>query len=65
MKVLEKERIKHVGARKVLLVAILFLKLFEMPDGHQRSNNVSPKTITQLDRQGRAVLKLKSDHLHE
>lgn len=29
------------------------------------ATNISPKPITGLDRQGRAVLKLKSDHLHE
>lgn len=65
MKALKKERIKYAGARKDLSVAILFFELFEMPAGHWGSNKCIRETITGLDRQGRAVLKLKSDHLHE
>lgn len=46
MKVLEKERIKYVGARKVLLVAILFKNCLRCLMDIEEATNVSLKTIT-------------------
>lgn len=52
LKVLEKERIKYVGARKALLVAILLKNCLRCLMDIGKATNISQKTITGLGRPG-------------